>query len=160
MYCGSSLVVGTHSRNSLLLGGLTHNVTSTGCLRLFIGPKWMTVSNCPICMAKVPVQIEYFLKHESYQLNDNSISLITCVVTYRINIILDIQFSASFPLDKKELTFTYPLYPFLIQTFTDGGGVQSDWVPMLYLNIIGLTPSFCRKNRFVSITFSSRDTRT
>ncbi len=37
---------------------------------------------------------------------------------------------------------------------------QSDWVPTLYLITIRLTPSFCRKNRFVSITFSSRDART
>ncbi len=37
---------------------------------------------------------------------------------------------------------------------------QSDWVPILYINIIRLTPSFGRKNRFVSITFSSRDIRT
>ncbi len=40
------------------------------------------------------------------------------------------------------------------------GGFQSDWVPILYLNTIRLTPSFNRKNWFVSITFSSRDTRT
>ncbi len=38
-------------------------------------------------------------------------------------------------------------------------GFHSDWVPMLYLRTIRLTPSFCRKNRVVSITFSSRDTR-
>ncbi len=37
---------------------------------------------------------------------------------------------------------------------------QSDWVPILYLNTIRLTLSFCRKSRFVSSTFSSRDTRT
>ncbi len=37
---------------------------------------------------------------------------------------------------------------------------HSDWVYMLYLNTIRLTPFSCRKNRFVSITFSSRDTRT
>ncbi len=37
---------------------------------------------------------------------------------------------------------------------------QSDWVPILYLITIRLTPSFCRKNRFVSILFSSRDIRT
>ncbi len=37
---------------------------------------------------------------------------------------------------------------------------QSDWVPILYLITIRLTPSFCRKNKFVSITFSSRDTWT
>ncbi len=40
------------------------------------------------------------------------------------------------------------------------GGDQSDWVPILYLHTIWLIPSFCRKNRFVSITFSSRDTKT
>ncbi len=39
-----------------------------------------------------------------------------------------------------------------------GKGVQSDWIPILYLNTIQLTPFFCRKNWFVSITFSSRDT--
>ncbi len=38
------------------------------------------------------------------------------------------------------------------------GDIQSDWVPILYLNTIRLTPSFCRKYQFVSITFSSRDT--
>ncbi len=37
---------------------------------------------------------------------------------------------------------------------------QSNWGPFLYLNTIQLTPSFCRKNLFVSITFSSRDART
>ncbi len=37
---------------------------------------------------------------------------------------------------------------------------QFDWVPILYLNTIRLTPSFCRKHQFVSITSSSRDTRT
>ncbi len=37
---------------------------------------------------------------------------------------------------------------------------QSNWVPILYLNMIQLTTSFCRKNQFVSITFSCRDTRT
>ncbi len=37
---------------------------------------------------------------------------------------------------------------------------QSEWVPIIYLHIIWLTPSFCRKNQFVSITFSSKDTRT
>ncbi len=40
------------------------------------------------------------------------------------------------------------------------GDFQSDWVPILYLNTIRLTLSFCRKNRLVSITFSSRDIRT
>ncbi len=40
------------------------------------------------------------------------------------------------------------------------GDFRSDWVPILYLSTIRLTPSFCRKNRFVSITFSSRDIRT
>ncbi len=40
------------------------------------------------------------------------------------------------------------------------GDFQSDWVPILYINTIRLTTSFGRKNRFVSITFSSRDTRT
>ncbi len=40
------------------------------------------------------------------------------------------------------------------------GDFRSDWVPILYFITIRLTPSFCRKNRFVSITFSSRDTRT
>ncbi len=34
---------------------------------------------------------------------------------------------------------------------------QSDWVPILSFNTIWLTPSFYRKNHFVSITFSSRD---
>ncbi len=37
---------------------------------------------------------------------------------------------------------------------------QSDRVPILYHISIGLTPSFCRKNRVVSITFGSRDTWT
>ncbi len=37
---------------------------------------------------------------------------------------------------------------------------QSDWVPILYLNTIRLTPLCAEKNWFVSITFSSRDTRT
>ncbi len=37
---------------------------------------------------------------------------------------------------------------------------RSDLVYILYLNTIRLTPFFCRKNRFVSITFRSRDTRT
>ncbi len=35
---------------------------------------------------------------------------------------------------------------------------QSAWVPILGLIVIWLTLSFCRKNWFVSITFSSRDT--
>ncbi len=37
---------------------------------------------------------------------------------------------------------------------------QSDWVHILYLSTIRLTPSFYRKNQFVPITFSSRDIRT
>ncbi len=36
---------------------------------------------------------------------------------------------------------------------------QSDWVSILYLTTIQLTPTFCRKNQFISITFSSRNTR-
>ncbi len=37
---------------------------------------------------------------------------------------------------------------------------QSDWVPMLFLITIWLTPFFRRKkNQFVSITFSSRNTK-
>ncbi len=36
------------------------------------------------------------------------------------------------------------------------GDFQSDWIPILYLNTIQLTLSFCRKNRYISITFSSR----
>ncbi len=38
------------------------------------------------------------------------------------------------------------------------GDFQSNWVPILSRNTIRLTPSFCRINRFVSITFSYRDT--
>ncbi len=37
---------------------------------------------------------------------------------------------------------------------------QSDYISKLYLNTIRLAASFCKKNRFVSITFSSRATRT
>ncbi len=37
---------------------------------------------------------------------------------------------------------------------------QSDLVPIVWLNQIRLTTSFCRKNHFVSMTFSSRDTWT
>ncbi len=37
---------------------------------------------------------------------------------------------------------------------------ESDWVPFLSFIMIWLTPSFCRKNQIVSITCSSRDTRT
>ncbi len=40
------------------------------------------------------------------------------------------------------------------------GNFQSEWVPTLYRSTIRLTPYFCRNNRIVSITFSSRDTRT
>ncbi len=40
------------------------------------------------------------------------------------------------------------------------GDFQSNWVSILHLNTIRFTPSFYRKDRFVSITFSSRDTRT
>ncbi len=40
------------------------------------------------------------------------------------------------------------------------GDFLSEWVPILYLNTIRLIPSFCKKNRFVSITFSSRVSRT
>ncbi len=35
---------------------------------------------------------------------------------------------------------------------------RSDLVPIVWCNKIRLTPSCCRKNQFVSITFSSRDT--
>ncbi len=37
---------------------------------------------------------------------------------------------------------------------------RSNLVPIVWCNQIRLTPSFCRKNQFVSITFSSRDTWT
>ncbi len=37
---------------------------------------------------------------------------------------------------------------------------QSNLVPIVWCNQIQLTPSFCRKNQFVSNTFSSRDTWT
>ncbi len=40
------------------------------------------------------------------------------------------------------------------------GDSKSDWVPILYISTIQLNTSFCRKNRLVSITFSSRDTKT
>ncbi len=39
------------------------------------------------------------------------------------------------------------------------GGFQTDWVPILYLNTIQLTPSFCRTKWLVSLTFSSIDPR-
>ncbi len=39
------------------------------------------------------------------------------------------------------------------------GDFQFDWVPFLYLTTIQLTLSFCRKNQFVSITFSSKDAK-
>ncbi len=39
------------------------------------------------------------------------------------------------------------------------GDFQTDWVPILYLNTIQLTLSFCKKNLFVSITFNSKDIR-
>ncbi len=35
---------------------------------------------------------------------------------------------------------------------------QSNWVPILYLSSILFTPSFCTKNRVVSIIFNSRNT--
>ncbi len=37
---------------------------------------------------------------------------------------------------------------------------RSDLVLIVWCNQIRLTPSFCRKNQFVSITFISRDTWT
>ncbi len=54
-------------------------------------------------------------------------------------------------------------YLAMVERFSGDDGfwdLRSEWVPMLYLIIFGLTPSFCRKNQFVSITFSSRDTWT
>ncbi len=40
------------------------------------------------------------------------------------------------------------------------GDFQSDWVPILYLNTIWLTPLSAVRNHLVSITLSSRDTKT
>ncbi len=37
---------------------------------------------------------------------------------------------------------------------------QSDCIPILCFNLIRMTPSLCRKNWFVSITFSSKDIKT